>query len=415
MVIWLIGMSASGKTTIAQEMIKVLRRDNGKSWVLIDGDAFRNIMAEDLGHSVPARKKNADRLCALCAFFESQGINVLACVLSIFHESQDWLRDNIKDYKQVYLKVDYKILKERDNKQLYKRAERGEIEDVVGVQIPFPEPKKSDFILVNDKNDVSPTELAQRVLQGLKIVSPALKYSYTENDLLKNPIKYEYLPFEGIEFLKAYRDDRLQALARLKDREEGWERGIIWQRELKVSSECDQLSTFLLQPLLGRLPGEDEKWLSLVSNELLPEGYNQHFFHGVSVKDCLITREYLIHELSDIQSLKWDYSQRREQLFTLLLRFEVSKKIFTHYSLPDIRKVRRDYADLLNFPLFHTLLTEAHRFADEKGRLALENGILKMGDLLISIIPKLTSSAQLALSHASLHKELKIMEATYGI
>lgn len=85
-----------------------------EKWVLIDGDVFRNIMGEDIGHSIEGRKRNADRICALCSFLDKQGINVLACVLSIFHESQIWLQNNIDEYKQVYIKVDYGVLKRRD-------------------------------------------------------------------------------------------------------------------------------------------------------------------------------------------------------------------------------------------------------------------------------------------------------------
>ena len=71
MVIWLIGMSGSGKTTIAQELIRLLRQSSDREkWVLIDGDIFRNIMGEDVGHSIEERKKNADRICALCSFLD---------------------------------------------------------------------------------------------------------------------------------------------------------------------------------------------------------------------------------------------------------------------------------------------------------------------------------------------------------
>lgn len=102
-------------------------------------------------------------------------------------------------------------------------------------------------------------------------------------------------------------------------------------------------------------------------------------------------------------------------MFTLLLRFEVSKKIFTHYSLPDIKKDRHDFSDILNFILFHHFLIEAHHFASPMARPTLENGILKMGDLLISIIYRLCTPAQLSLAYASIHNELKLMEKTYEI
>jgi len=158
-------MSASGKTTIAVEMIRYLKKYRSSGpWVLVDGDTIRNIMGEDLGHSIEDRKRNADRICNLCYFLDSQGINIMVCILSIFHESQDWMRKNIYDYKQLYLIVDYEKLKRRDNKRLYERAEKGEIDNVVGVQIPFPEPKDSDYVLDNNTDGVILTDLAFKAL-----------------------------------------------------------------------------------------------------------------------------------------------------------------------------------------------------------------------------------------------------------
>jgi adenylylsulfate kinase len=336
-------------------------------------------------------------------------------VLSIFHESQDWLRDTIPDYRQVYLKVDYSKLKERDNKQLYKKAEKGEIADVVGVQIPFPEPKKSDFILDNNENDISPTKLAQDILNGLKIEVPSLHYQYTDKDLLTNPIKYQYLPFEGKEFLAAYRTNRLNALAKLHVRLKEYERGTVLEKQNDQPNDYRNLTAYLLRPLNKSLPGSTKKWHQMVEKEILPVNYRNHFLGNHPINDSLITREYLVNELDAIINSTWEYSTRQQPLFTLLKRFEVSKKIFTHYSMPEIKKIRHEFSDLLNFTLFHRLLIEVHAFASYSARTVLGNGILKMGDLLISIIYRLSTPAQFSLTCASLHQELKLMEETHGI
>ena len=58
MVIWLIGMSASGKTTIGKKLFDKLSASNEK-WIFLDGDTFRNILGEDLGHTIEDRRKNA--------------------------------------------------------------------------------------------------------------------------------------------------------------------------------------------------------------------------------------------------------------------------------------------------------------------------------------------------------------------
>ena len=414
MVIWLIGMSGSGKTTIAQELIRLLRRPSDtEKWVLIDGDIFRNIMGEDVGHSIEERKKNADRICALCSFLDKQGINVLACVLSIFHESQDWLQNNINGYKQVYIKVNYEILKRRDNKQLYERAERGEIDNVVGVQIPFPEPKNSTLIIHNNFDSVSPLESAKKIIDGLSLQAN-VKYRYTEKDLLKSPIKYQYLPFEGREFLRAYRENRQGGLIALEEKMEEYLVSAI-NTYYDVDSEETETARFLLDITVKSLPGVPEVWSKLLGMELLPTDYRKRFFSNISVENCLITREYLVRELGESAQGRWDYQESWKIIFTLLQRFEVSKKIYTTYSLPDIKKTNGDFSDLLIFPLLHHLLIECHKYADDKASLVLENSILKLGDLIISIIYRLISPAQMVLTYSSIRKELQIMERKYGL
>ena len=87
MVIWIIGMSASGKTTIGKKIYEKLKYSKEK-WIFLDGDVFRNILGEDLGHTLEDRKKNAYRISRLCEYLNLQNINVIASVLSIFHDNQ---------------------------------------------------------------------------------------------------------------------------------------------------------------------------------------------------------------------------------------------------------------------------------------------------------------------------------------
>ena len=100
MVIWLIGMSASGKTTIGKKLYEKLNLSEEK-WIFLDGDTFRNILGEDIGHTIEDRRKNAYRISRFCEFLSSQNINVIACVLSIFHDNQQYNKDNIADYKDI--------------------------------------------------------------------------------------------------------------------------------------------------------------------------------------------------------------------------------------------------------------------------------------------------------------------------
>jgi cytidine diphosphoramidate kinase len=156
MVIWIIGMSGSGKTTIANKVVERIRNMNEKV-VLLDGDIIRALFSNDVDHTVNGRRRNAERISYLSKYLADQKIHVVAAVLSIFPEWQDWNRENIDGYTEIYVKADMETLLRRDIKDLYAKALNGDIDNVVGVDIPFPEPEKSDLILDNniDRDDLS--------------------------------------------------------------------------------------------------------------------------------------------------------------------------------------------------------------------------------------------------------------------
>jgi len=146
MITWLIGLSGSGKTTIGT-LLQNKIIENGKEIVLLDGDVIRGVWGDNLGSDIESRRKNAVRISKLCQFLDEQGVNVLACVLSIFPEWQAWNRDNFKEYYQVYLDVPISVVQERDTKGLYTKINMGKITNVVGVDIEFPVPINSDLTL----------------------------------------------------------------------------------------------------------------------------------------------------------------------------------------------------------------------------------------------------------------------------
>lgn len=150
MVMWIIGLSGAGKTTLAKAVVEEVRK-RGKKVVLIDGDVIREVFGNDLGHSLADRRKNADRISRLCQFLSHEGIHVVCAVLSLFHESQIWNRENIVNYYQVFIDVPFDELVRRDSKKLYSRALKGEIENVAGVDIEFKPPSGSDRVIRNDR------------------------------------------------------------------------------------------------------------------------------------------------------------------------------------------------------------------------------------------------------------------------
>ncbi len=104
MVMWIIGLSGTGKTTLANQVVERIRHENGKV-VLLDGDLIRALFGNDVDHTIEGRRRNAERLSVLSKFLADQDIHVVAAVLSIFPEWRRWNRENIPDYSEVYMRV----------------------------------------------------------------------------------------------------------------------------------------------------------------------------------------------------------------------------------------------------------------------------------------------------------------------
>jgi len=157
-VFWITGLSGAGKTTVGRLFFEQLRAGNPAA-VFLDGDILREIFGNDLGHSREERMRSAMRNARLCRMLADQGVDVVCATISLFRECQEWNRKNIPSYHEIYLRVPMKVLIERDQKQLYSRAMRGEIDHVMGVDIPIEEPQQPDLTLVND-GALAPLELA---------------------------------------------------------------------------------------------------------------------------------------------------------------------------------------------------------------------------------------------------------------
>jgi len=173
MVVWIIGLSGTGKSTLAGHFVNRLR-SSGKQVVLLDGDVIRTLFGNDVDHSIEGRRKNAERLSKLSKFLSDQGVHVVAAVLSIFPEWRKWNRENIENYAEVYMKATIDTLLKRDIKNLYARALNGEISNVVGVDLPFPEPENPELVIDNDQDLVEFDSLVEKLI-SLKVVRQVLQ------------------------------------------------------------------------------------------------------------------------------------------------------------------------------------------------------------------------------------------------
>ena len=155
------GLSGAGKTTIGglfYHRMKAARNDV----VLLDGDQTRPVYNEDSGYSDADRLRGAHRTFRVANMLAEQGIDVVVCSICMYSAVRDWNRENIEHYREIYVKVKRETLLQRNQKGLYSSGK-----DVVGVDLPFDEPKKPDFILQNDGEE-TPQTIVERLERALK-------------------------------------------------------------------------------------------------------------------------------------------------------------------------------------------------------------------------------------------------------
>ncbi len=161
-VYWITGLSGAGKTTIANSLYSKLKKSRS-NLVLLDGDTLRDILGNQTDFSAAGRFELAMTYARLCRMLTDQGIDVICATISMFAEVRQWGRDNIDNYRLVYVRASMDTLIRRDQKQLYSRSLSGDVKNVYGMDIPFTEPESPDLIL-NNEGDETPEELVARLL-----------------------------------------------------------------------------------------------------------------------------------------------------------------------------------------------------------------------------------------------------------
>lgn len=145
-VVWITGLSGTGKTTIAARLAESLRAD-GLRPLLLDGDEFRAAVGDGLGHSPDQRLQSARRLLRLTALAAGQGVPVIVATMSLFDEIHRDVRSLLPRVRVVYLHAPIGFLAARDPKGLYADALAGRRAHVVGVDMPFSPPAAPDLSL----------------------------------------------------------------------------------------------------------------------------------------------------------------------------------------------------------------------------------------------------------------------------
>ncbi len=141
------GLAGAGKTTIGglfYERLKARKPDA----VLVDGDRSRtkNGATQKKDYSTEARMKGAFSQMRSCKEYTDQGKDVVLCSISGYEDVRAWARENVENYKEIYIKVTWATLLQRNQKGLYSPGQK----DVVGVDLRWDEPKQSDLVIQND-------------------------------------------------------------------------------------------------------------------------------------------------------------------------------------------------------------------------------------------------------------------------
>lgn len=172
MVIWVTGISGAGKTTICEALWKLLKPQLPEL-SLIDGDVVRDVFTEKLGYTEPDRVRQIQRIQALAKMLNDQKFVVLVAALYANPELLAWNRDNYSDYFEIYIKAPLWLVQERDPKGLYAKVEKGEMDEVVGIHIPWHEPENPDLV-IDATSAETPEEIALRIAQTLPRLAGSL-------------------------------------------------------------------------------------------------------------------------------------------------------------------------------------------------------------------------------------------------
>ena len=152
------GLSGAGKTTIGGLLYRRMKAKRNDV-VLLDGDQLRRLsFHKKSGYTTEERRRGAYYNFEMCKMLADQGIDVVLCSISMYSDARSWARENIENYREIYVKVSRDTLYRRDQKGLYTSG----IKNVVGVDLLCEEPEAPDIVIENDGAE-SPEEIVDRL------------------------------------------------------------------------------------------------------------------------------------------------------------------------------------------------------------------------------------------------------------
>lgn len=167
-VIWLTGLSSSGKSTIANALESELY-NMGLHTYLLDGDNVRMGLNSDLGFDNDSRVENIRRIAEVCRLFVDSGIIVISAIISPFEKDRNMARGIVKSdgFIEIFVDTPLLVCEKRDAKGLYKKARQGLISNFTGITSPYEAPKKPEIHLKNT-DDTSIKSHVNTIIRYLK-------------------------------------------------------------------------------------------------------------------------------------------------------------------------------------------------------------------------------------------------------
>lgn len=163
--LWLMGPTSSGKTTLAELLVKRLH-DEGSPAINYDGDEVRNFFGDDHGFTPGDRLRVVSTLTYLANKATDSGMNVVVSALTANEDARQYVSDTVSRLLVGYVKCPISVCAERDPKGLYAKAQNGEIDTLIGVNSAYLPPENPDLVVETDS--LSPEQAIDNIIRFLR-------------------------------------------------------------------------------------------------------------------------------------------------------------------------------------------------------------------------------------------------------